>query len=308
MVPACVVAGERGGWGGLQRGRAFVWGSSRQAPLWKDFWPSLWENIARMVRDHNIEVIGGDFGMALFKARGALQHLGVQATFLGSWAWRQLRDNRGGGEAIPGIEGLRFDSLGLYAVVPVQSCQRLITPAMLSSTQTPQTPDFCEFEKGPGCGAASCGGAALVKDEFEPVVTGRTHDAEQPLPPVKQKAVTFLIFDGEDRLLTKEAHMPLLFFVGERGKRSEDAAARRNAERRQGKQGKGKGKGKVQQGAKRKRRSGRRQAGSSSPRSRQERSHQTKGSQREWGHQERSQAARRQPKSPRRGSGSSWWN
>ena len=141
-----------------------MWGSSRQAPPW--------DEIANTVKKHRIDFIGGEFGLALFKARKALLSLGVEATFLGSWAWRQLRDTRGGGKAIPGFEGLRFDSLGLYAVVPVHSCAHYITPTMLSSTPTPQKPHFCEFVNGPGYGADLYVGAELARQEFEPVVTG----------------------------------------------------------------------------------------------------------------------------------------
>ena len=68
------------------------------------------------------DFMGGVFDLALFKARGALLPLGVKATFLGSWAWRQLRDTRGGGKGIPGFEGLRFDSCYLWRRFVAQCC------------------------------------------------------------------------------------------------------------------------------------------------------------------------------------------
>ena len=77
--------------------------------------------------------MGGDFNMALYAAEGELRKAGLDATFLGSYAWLKS-DIRGGG---PGdtLGRCRFDSLGLFAVVPVSTVSRLLNPSFLRSGQ-----------------------------------------------------------------------------------------------------------------------------------------------------------------------------
>ena len=87
----------------IPAGRAFVLGSSNQVNGWTRCWEPLWKNIADMVKMHRVTFIGGDFNLALFTAKGAMRKEGVEATFLGSWAWRHIDgDTHGSGEGIPG--------------------------------------------------------------------------------------------------------------------------------------------------------------------------------------------------------------
>ena len=74
---------------------------------------------------NNVSFVGGDFNMAVFQATEELRQRGIDATFLGSYAWRQADILHG--EEVPqaGLAGCRYDSLGLYAIRPVTSFSRL---------------------------------------------------------------------------------------------------------------------------------------------------------------------------------------
>ena len=93
--------------------------------------------------------------MSLFTAREELLKRDVDTTCLGSWAWRQ-QDPHGGGAPIPGNAGLRFDSLGLFAAVPVLKLKRWIIPHEESGELVPRpsqdgkTPEFACHVKSQG--------------------------------------------------------------------------------------------------------------------------------------------------------------
>ena len=135
------------------------------------------------------------------------------------------------GKGIPGLQGVRFDSMGLYAVVPVPSLTRWITPPMLTSHGY-ETREFPEFRKSQGYEAQSYGGGCLATRSFAPKPTGwleaeDTHGDGETLPPVKQKLPKCQVFDAVGNLLTKGAHMPLLFYIGDKSRRSGTAHKRR---------------------------------------------------------------------------------
>ena len=84
--------------------------------------------MATAIRRHNVNFLGGDLNMAAFVAVAELRAQGVDATFLGSYAWRAQEHTRGGGATpVAGLEGCRYDSLALFAVTPVTTFSRLHT-------------------------------------------------------------------------------------------------------------------------------------------------------------------------------------
>ena len=193
-----------------------------------------------MVREHNVTFIGGDFNMALFTAKGTLDARGVQSTFLGSYAWRQLSEATCcGGESVPvqGFEGVRFDSLGLFAVGPVSSVIRAITPQI-----TPLQGEFSTHLKDKGQGYAAASYVPDMDEEgikrvFAPAPAFISSEAGEQVTSVciKQKMTKFNIFIEDDKgkretLLSKGAHMPLLFFWGSESRRS--PVARQNRQER----------------------------------------------------------------------------
>ena len=118
----------------------------------------LWTAIAGAIRLHNVSFLGGDFNMALFQVKDTLRQEGVEATFLGSYAWRQLDTCGGGAVPVPDYSGCRFDSLALFALKPVPAFARLYTtPTLRGNGMTA----LDESEQSQGYPAASyVGGSA----------------------------------------------------------------------------------------------------------------------------------------------------
>ena len=215
--------------------------------------------MAEQIQRNNVSFVGGDFNMALFVAKDELKAYGIDAVFLGSYAWRQ-KDTRGSG--VEGLPGCRYDSLALFAVRPVSTISRLLRQAALRGIGAR---DLDEFEDAHGYPSSSYLGGeekilAVYQDERP-----ATHGSGECLPHIKQKALRPQVWDATGHLQGRGAHMPLLFYVGERGRRTETrldareinmirrgwgpASLRRN--RLMERQGRGRGEGEVKgEGAK----------------------------------------------------------
>ena len=201
-------------------------GHTRQAKGYQPYWGEVWDTIASMVKKHEVTFIGGDFNMALFAAKGQLAVRSVTSTFLGSYAWRHTSETT----HVPqqGFAGVRFDSMGLFAVGAVTSVSRWITPEITP----PPGVEFTTFEKGQGYVAKSYGGENAVRAAFASPVLGCVAGHEETSVVIKQKLLSFHLFvedtDGTPKsLLGKGAHMPLLFYWGSKSRRSAEAIAKR---------------------------------------------------------------------------------
>ena len=169
-----------------------------------------------LIKRDNVAFVGGDFNMALFQVRNMLREHDIDATFLGSYVWRAV--TRGRGEA--GLPGCRYDSLGLFAVVPVSNFTRLIRVPML---QGDGATELDEFETCQGYPESSyLGGQEAILANF----TQPRHDIHgggDDLPDIKQKRLRPEVWDATGHLMGHGAHMPLLFYVGDRSRRSSEA-------------------------------------------------------------------------------------
>ena len=195
----------------VQRVGAFVLGHTRQAKGYQEYWEELWDKMASMVKQHEVTFIGGDFNLALFVAKGHLELRGVRSTFLGSYAWRQISETTHLPE--PGFAGVRFDSIGLFAVGAVTSVARWITPEI--------TPPPGPVGYRQGYVASSYGGENAVKTAFASPVVVCAAGEEETCVVIKQKPPSFNIcYPSPKSLLGKGAHMPLLFFWGGESRRS----------------------------------------------------------------------------------------
>ena len=194
-------------------------------------WNEFWDATADAVKRANAQFLGGDFNMALFVAAEELGQRGVEATFLGSYQWRKADTRGSGGSAQPpaltgqpGLEGVRYDSLGLFAIAPVTTFSRLHSVAALRGDGAVP---LRAFEEGQGYKASAyIGGEASILRALGDVY-GNTHGGGVPLPYINQKALCPEVWDAPGRFLGRGAHMPLLFYVGERSARSAEALAAR---------------------------------------------------------------------------------
>ena len=162
--------------------------------------------------------------MALFCAQDELRSRGLWATFLGSYAWRQEVTRGGGAVEEPGLAGCRYDSLGLFALKPVSTFSRLLTVPTLrgEGAKNLQAFDIMQGYKA----TAYQGGEQKILAAYGDTV-GYTHGDGDSLPHIKQKALQTQIWDATGRLRGHGAHMPLLFYVGEKSGRSEQALTTR---------------------------------------------------------------------------------
>ena len=176
--------------------------------------------------------------MALFKVKETLARNGIDCTFLGSYAWRQTDNTPGGGGNV-GMSRCRFDSLGLFAVKKVTGFERLLTVADI---QGGREKDLHEFQYAQGYPSTSYlgGDTAIIEalNDYGVVTRGGgaassssndQTEVEEALPFVKQKPIDPRVWDAPGQLRGHGAHMPLLFFVGDRPLRSEDSLTAREA-------------------------------------------------------------------------------
>ena len=167
--------------------------------------------------------------MALFAVEKELHYRGIQVVFLGSYVWRMQDNTRGrGGRA--GFDSARFDSLGLFCVKKVRWVTRFITlPAIL---RTDDKVKLHVFREAQGYPCSSYLGDRPAIEEYckEHVHThGDDEDAaaEEPLPCIRQRILDPEMWDAPGELAAHGAHMPLLFFVGDRTHRTNESLTAR---------------------------------------------------------------------------------
>jgi len=191
-----------------------------------------------MVRRNDVVFLGGDFNMALFRVVDELRHYGISATFLGSFAWCKPRGSDAAsstsraspamaGDKFPGVY---FDSLGLFALQPIQDLKRLHNLGNLRlDAALPPGAHLREFLKAEGYSERSyLGRGEAIEAAFRSDTRGG--GVEWPratLPMVKQKALIPEVWDATNTLRGHGAHMPLLFYVGKRGFRSTERLKQR---------------------------------------------------------------------------------
>ena len=197
--------------------------------------------------------------MALFVVERELRARGIQVVFLGSYVWR-MHDNTLGGGGRAGFESARFDSLGLFSVKKVRWVTRFITLPVILGTDAKMKLHVFREAQGYPCSSFLGDRPAIEDAHREHVLTHVDGDAEaeEPLPGVRQKIVCPDMWDAPGQLTGHGAHMPLLFFVGDRPHRTNASLTSRegrmtargwgpNSENRRWHmthvQGKGKGKG-----------------------------------------------------------------
>ena len=180
----------------------------------------FWAAVASAIKRHNVSFMGGDFNMALLSAGAELHKRGVDVSFLGSYVWLE-RNTRGGG-APDRLHDCRYDSLGLFAATAVSTIARILEPTDLRSGEK-----LVEFKKDKGQGYASTsylGGLRAIDRAFN--ITHGRGDGDA-MPHIKQKMISAQAFDAPNVLFAGGAHMPLLFYVGERGHRTEKKLEKR---------------------------------------------------------------------------------
>ena len=183
--------------------------------------------VAGGAKRHRVSFIGGDFNMALFQAEETMRERGLEAVFLGSYAWRE-KITRGSGESpVPGLGGARYDSLALFAVEPVSTLTRVISPSMLRGEGESALHEFVQ-KKAQGYQAHSYkGGEVAILAAFEPWGPSTHGSGDNPLPHIKQKVLRPEVWDATGILSGRGAHMPLLWYVGDISGRSNAALVAR---------------------------------------------------------------------------------
>ena len=162
--------------------------------------------------------------MALFDTKDALHKHGIDAVFLGGYAWREV-DTRGRGE--PGLRGVGFDSLGMFALEPVSTFKRLVTVPMLLGTADNKLDQYESKHAAQGYPAhAYVGVESKVLDAYADP-NPHTHDGGERLPHIVQKRLIPEVWDAYGALMGHGAHQPLLFYMGDRPRRTPEGLARR---------------------------------------------------------------------------------
>ena len=190
----------------------------------------FFDSTAVASRRNNITFVGWDFNMALFVVGKELRARGIEVVFLGSYVWREHDSTLGGGGRA-GFEGARFDSLGMFSVKGVARVTRFITLPIIEGTDDDKK--LHEFKSAQGYPSSSyLGGQEAIEGTFaEHVLTHVDGAVEEPLPCTRQKVISPEVWGAPNHLAERGAHMPLLFFVGERGHRSDEALTRREGRR-----------------------------------------------------------------------------
>ena len=185
-----------------------------------------------MIRRNDVLFLGGDFNMALFVVPGQMWSRSLETRWCGSYAWRKAGSATSRSPAVAGP--LHLDSMGFFAIGPAPRVEPWISMQALSDEHSEKHLET--FPNGQGYEASSyCGGMKSIKE----CLTGRWSTPPQtsadlhgdgpdpPHPHIKQKRIRKDLWDIGNQLFAAGAHMPLLFFIGEQGRRSAQALDRR---------------------------------------------------------------------------------
>ncbi len=144
------------------------------------------------------------------------------------------------------VAGVRFDSCGIFSLVPITSLRSPFTVRVLDGGEA--TDALRVFPKGQGYLVKSyVGGEAAFRATMahQEVAVAASRNVTSPFPGCHQKHVDPDLFDKLGLLFRGGAHMPLMTFLGHGAFRSAEAKQRRHAKQnRQEGKGKGKNKGK----------------------------------------------------------------
>jgi len=198
-----------------------------------------WMELALIIRKCGACLLGGDFNMSALVVPERLQFYGIEAIPLAWYAWTS--------EDAP--DEVKLDSLGLFALGRVPKVRLALNPAaMWEPTCVSHLP---RWRSGQGYALASyLGGSNAAKkafagpwffelhpEEHERWMNEQREKFEAGSPDFvsgffsrsRQKLVSKLMWDHDDALWSRGAHMPLMVFIGLEGHRSDEAKLRRAA-------------------------------------------------------------------------------
>ena len=191
---------------------------------------TFWDHLGHLCRDHRVSFLAGDFNMALFATPRQMGARYIEARCWGPYAWRTTSGMGAvAGSTPPAVAGeVRFDSMGLFAIGAAPSVAPWLSTQVLAGVHTEKRLEC--FPKGQGYEAKSyVGGIERVEDclttrgDSTNKMSAPTHgdgDDPPPHPHIKQKPINHNIWDTGDAFFRAGAHMPLLFFIGDRSRRS----------------------------------------------------------------------------------------
>ncbi len=160
--------------------------------------------------------------MSMWVVARVLRLRGVQTHFAAAYAWRWA-DN----------EEPMSDSCGIFLIGPATSTKPLWDPDVFrDATALPV------FLKGQGYQLASylprkAEAVLAMRETFAPSTEGRLTRDWEVLPPAVQKRLHVEKFDPNRLLFRGGAHMPLLVFLGDKGRRAPEAIQRRELKARE---------------------------------------------------------------------------
>ena len=187
----------------------------------------FWEELASTIVQHRVRILAGDFNMSLWVVARELRKRGVQTHFAAAYAWVDV----GSGEA-------RSDSCGIFLIGPVVSSRPLWGPHVFLA-HPHGADELPTFLKGQGYKLGSflpkgavAGVEVALAENFAPSMEGRRTRDWEVLPPAVQKEVGVEKFDPNQLLFRAGAHMPLLVFLGGKGRRTPESIQRRETKAR----------------------------------------------------------------------------
>jgi hypothetical protein len=216
---------------------------------------SFFQILAMKIRKFDVRVMSGDFNLSVFMVVGMLRRQGLIIDLGGIFPWQNSEDvaspfrcDCSAHFLIGGCKHIKLRcSLGTFyspvTAVAVQDQTRESDDAerqggsSVTAVAVHIPGDGSDvFEGGQGCALRSYlpKDAALKKKEIEEMFKVSTdldptlNASTRLLPPWKQKAMKFHMFDRNKSLFTSGAHMPLSGYMGTEPRRSTEGLARRD--------------------------------------------------------------------------------
>jgi len=192
----------------------------------------FWNELASALVVDKVDILYGDFNMALWRVIPELTERGLQVSMLAFYPWACTR---GGGATIVECadennpedaraachDEVRFDSCGIFAISPCAGIDRAYGQEDL---QDPARLD--KYQTGQGYPARSyVGQQTSVDKSLRSVHVGG--EPQHRLPKCTQKKIKGDMWDPAQLLWTRGGHMPLLVYVGENPYRRDASLVRR---------------------------------------------------------------------------------
>ena len=193
---------------------------------------AFWDDLAGALVHDKVDILCGDFNMALWRVIPELSARGLQVSMLAFYPWACTR---GGGATI--AEGpdetnpeearptchdeIRYDSLGIFALAPCCGIDRAYDQEDL------QDPDRLDkYQTGQGYSVNSyLGKQDSMEESLQSIHVGG--DPQHQYPRCTQKKINVEMWDPAHLLWTRGGHMPLLVYVGEKPYRRNASLSRR---------------------------------------------------------------------------------